>query len=126
MNAAARIPRSYLAELSIRDFAIIDALRIEWDPGFNVLTGETGAGKSIIIDALGVAFGDRAGSEWIRTGASRASVEVIVALGPDRTDIVEALGELGVEPDGDQVIIARDIHAGRTVCRIGGRAVPVA
>jgi DNA repair protein RecN (Recombination protein N) len=59
-------------ELRIQNFAIIDALRLEFGPGLNILTGETGAGKSIIIDAVGLLLGDRAAAEWVRAGADLA------------------------------------------------------
>ncbi len=62
-----------LAELRIHDLAIIDDLTLAFGPGFNVLTGETGAGKSIIIDAVGLLLGDRASQEIVRGGADRAS-----------------------------------------------------
>ena len=64
-----------LAELRIRDLAIIDALDLAFGPGLNVLTGETGAGKSIIIDAVNLLLGDRASTEVVRAGAERTEVE---------------------------------------------------
>ncbi len=63
--------------LTIRDFAIIDEIEVEFEDGLTVLTGETGAGKSIIIDALGLVLGGRAYTEFIRTGAQEASVEAL-------------------------------------------------
>ena len=67
--------RVVLAQLTIRDFAIIDRLTIEWSRGLNVVTGETGAGKSIIIDAVGALLGGRISPDFVRSGASRATVE---------------------------------------------------
>ncbi|HYO29088.1 MAG TPA: AAA family ATPase, partial [Thermomicrobiales bacterium] len=64
-----------LLELTIRDFAIIEATRIEFQPGFNALTGETGAGKSILIDALGAVLGERVGPDVVRSGARVARIE---------------------------------------------------
>ena len=64
-----------LLELTINDFAIIDQLRIPFEPGLNVLTGETGAGKSIIIDALGAVLGERIGPDVVRTGSRLARIE---------------------------------------------------
>ena len=64
-----------LAELHIRNFAIIDDLQLGFGAGLNILTGETGAGKSIIIDAVGLLLGDRASAEWVRAGTEGASVE---------------------------------------------------
>src|ERR1051325_8375197 len=72
-----RLSSPRLAELSIRDFAIVDRMRIEWTGGFIALTGETGAGKSIIIDALGAAMGDRFDPSWLRAGAERGGVEAV-------------------------------------------------
>src|SRR5258707_11594839 len=69
-----------LSHLSIRDFAIVDRLELEFRPGFTALTGETGAGKSILVDALSLALGDRAGSEQGRSGAERADVTAEFAI----------------------------------------------
>ena len=69
-----------LPELTIQDFAIIDEMHLRFDPGFNVLTGETGAGKSIIIDAVSLLLGGRGEADFVRTGADRATVEGIFAL----------------------------------------------
>ena len=66
-----------LLEISSRNIALIELLTIELEKGFNVLTGETGAGKSIVVDSLGLALGARAGREMIRTGAERASVQAL-------------------------------------------------
>jgi DNA repair protein RecN (Recombination protein N) len=115
-----------LLELSIRDFAIIDELRVAFEPGFNALTGETGAGKSILIDALGAVLGDRVGSDVVRTGARLARIEATfdVSALVDRPDVSAALDELGVEVDDGVVILAREVTAaGRSSARINGRAV---
>ena len=69
-----------LEELSITNFAIIDRLAVRFAPGFNVLTGETGAGKSIIIDAVGAVLGGRVSAEMVRSGADMARVEAIITL----------------------------------------------
>jgi len=76
-----------LLHLSIRDFAIVDRLDLQFQPGFTALTGETGAGKSILIDALSLALGDRAGSEQVRSGAERTDITADFSI--------EALPELG-------------------------------
>src|SRR5258706_16389420 len=95
-----------LLHLSIRDFAIVDRLDLEFRPGFTALTGETGAGKSILVDALSLALGDRAGSEQVRSGAERADVTAEFA--------VEALPELGrwvgeqaLEGDPNRLLLRR-------------------
>ena len=66
--------------LSIKDFIIIDELNLEFDKGFNVITGETGAGKSIMINAIDLAFGARASKELIKTGKNRAVIELVLEL----------------------------------------------
>ena len=114
-----------LLELFISDFAIIDQVRLQFAPAFNVLTGETGAGKSIMIDALGMLRGERADPTFVRAGSNQARVEGIFSL-QDRPDLVEILNEYGLyTPDDDQVILTREIHgaSGRSVGRINGRAV---
>ncbi len=114
-----------LLELSITDFAIIDHVRLEFTPAFNVLTGETGAGKSIMIDALGMLRGERTDPTFVRAGSPSARVEGIFSL-HDRRDIVPLLQEYGLHDDEDeQVILTREINAasGRSVARINGRAV---
>lgn len=114
-----------LLELSIRDFAIIDELRVGFESGFNALTGETGAGKSILIDALGAVLGERVGADVVRTGATGARIEATFALPPlgDRPDLVAVLDEFGVEPEEGIVILSREVTAaGRSSARINGRA----
>ena len=116
-----------LLELNIRDFAIIDRLSLRLEQGFNVLTGETGAGKSIIIDALGTLRGDRADPTFVRAGAERARVEGVFSIS-DRPDVVPVLAEYGLWDDEDeQVILSREVNAesGRSVARINGRAVSI-
>ena len=72
-----------LSELRIRNFALIDELSVRLRPGLNVLTGETGAGKSIIVGALSLLLGERATADSVRTGAERASVEGLFEFDPD-------------------------------------------
>src|SRR4051794_1657083 len=119
-----------LVELQLRDFAIIDRLTVPLAPGFNVLTGETGTGKSILIDALGTVLGARTGTEVIRDGADLARVEAAFVLdGFDQISkgrLTELLNELGLDPNEDTLVLTREIQGtGRTVARINGRIVPV-
>jgi DNA repair protein RecN (Recombination protein N) len=114
-----------LIELSIRDFAIIDELRLAFEPGFNALTGETGAGKSILIDALGAVLGERVGADVVRTGAKAARIEATfdVAAVADRPDVAATFSELGIEPEDGLLILNREVLAGgRSSARINGRA----
>jgi DNA repair protein RecN (Recombination protein N) len=115
-----------LTELRVRDFAIIDSLNVEFANGFNVLTGETGAGKSIIVDSIALLLGDRADPGVVRAGAERALVEGVFALDDDiRPDIEAILAEQGLEPDEPgQLMLGREVRAnGRTLCRVNGRSV---
>jgi DNA repair protein RecN (Recombination protein N) len=118
-----------LSELSIRDFAIIDRLELKIHPGFNVLTGETGAGKSIVIDAVGLLLGERADANLVRAGAEAARVEGVFALDPRaRAQIDPLLARESLEGDDPgTLVLAREIRReGRTVCRVNGRAVTLA
>ncbi len=119
-----------LLELNIRDFAIIDRLRLPFGPGFNALTGETGAGKSIIIDALGAILGERTGAEFVRAGAGSARVEGVFDLGHDGQagELRSLLAEFGLDDDGtaadEPLILTREIAAGgRSTARVNGRTV---
>src|SRR2546421_12695394 len=115
-----------LEELTISNFAIIDRLAVRFDPGFNVLTGETGAGKSIIIDAVGVVLGGRVSAEMVRSGADMARVEAICTLEDEDGPIDALLREHDVLDDEGALILRREIGAnGRSTARINGRAVPV-
>ena len=116
-----------LLELSLENIAIIESLRLQFAPGFGVLTGETGAGKSIIIDAMTLLLGGRASAEIIRTGCERASVEGVFGLSPETSAVLRpVLEERGLSEDGDQLILRREIgRSRRNVCRINGRAVPL-
>ncbi|OIO91074.1 MAG: DNA repair protein RecN, partial [Anaerolineae bacterium CG2_30_64_16] len=118
-----------LSELRIRDLAIIDELDLTFAPGFNVLTGETGAGKSIIIDAVGLLLGDRASQEVVRAGAQRTEIEGTFQLNRTTlTRLAPLLVEHGLEGDQpDLLLLAREVRAnGRSVARINGRAVTTA
>jgi DNA repair protein RecN (Recombination protein N) len=114
-----------LEELSIRDFAIINELRIQWTPGLNVLTGETGAGKSIIVDALGAVLGDRMDPNWLRAGAERAFVEAVFCGARLPETVSDVLASSGAEPDDDQLILSRDVAASRSASRVNARTVPL-
>ncbi len=114
-----------LLELSIKDFAIIDELRVGFERGFNALTGETGAGKSIIIDALGAVLGERVGSDVVRTGAKAARVEATFDVTDALTHgaLESTLAELGIEAEDGILILGREVTAtGRSGARVNGRA----
>ena len=96
-----------LVSLNVKNFAIIDNIQIDFNKGMNVLTGETGAGKSIIIDAIGLLFGDRASNDMIRFSETKAIVEgVFTNLS---NDLKKYLEELGIELlEDDEIIIKRE------------------
>ena len=115
-----------LTELTVNDLAIIDELHLSLAPGFNVLTGETGAGKSIIIDAVSLLLGGRADATLVRAGAERAQVEGIFRIGQELSGVVELLlAENSLESDEPGVLtLGREVRkGGRSVCRVNGRSV---
>lgn len=116
-----------LIELSITNLAIIDAVQLTLAPGFNVLTGETGAGKSIIIDAMNLLLGERASVEMVRTGCESGAVEGVFALDArTQQQLAELLGQLGLaETLGEgTLILRREISRSRRgICRVNGQAV---
>lgn len=136
-----------LSELHIRNFAIIDDLHLRFGPGLNVLTGETGAGKSIIIDALGLLLGDRATAEWIRAGTDRAEIEATFQISANLSSVDSSQnGYFSPEPmhpgefqtlqkilteqalddpaNPDWLLLSREVrNNGRNVCRVNGRVV---
>lgn len=113
-----------LEEIDIRNFAVAEHVRVRLAPGFNAITGETGAGKSIIVDALGLLLGGRADPDVVRAGAATARVEGVFRLdGPPDEALVEALADAGIEPEDGALIISREVpRQGRAVARVNGRA----
>ncbi len=110
-----------LSLLHIENIAVIEQADISFDPGFNVLTGETGAGKSIVIDAISAILGKRAYRDMIRTGTNKASVRAVFTKVP----ALPWFGENGVEYD-EETVIQRDIFMdGKNVCRVNGTLVTV-
>ncbi len=116
-----------LAELTVRNLAVIEETRLAFGPGLNVITGETGAGKSLLVDALAFVLGGAADRGMMRRGADSMSVEAVFAVGGE-SSAQEALVELGVEVDDEDgvAVLFREVHLeGRTISRLNGRAVPV-
>ena len=110
-----------LSLLHIENIAVIESADISFDQGFNVLTGETGAGKSIVIDAISAILGERAYRDMIRTGTNKASVRAVFTGVPE----LAWFAENGVEYDSE-VMIQREIHLdGKNVCRVNGSLVSV-
>jgi DNA repair protein RecN (Recombination protein N) len=116
-----------LVDLTIRNFAVLRDTRIGFSGGFNAVTGETGAGKSIVIDALGAVLGARTSSDFVRSGESAAYVEAVFDISglPTRQAIETTLDAVGIDlSDNEPLILSRDIAAsGRSTARINGRAL---
>ncbi len=113
-----------LTDLSVRNFAIIDELELDFTPGLNVLTGETGAGKSIIVEAFGTLRGTRVGDEVIRWGEEEARVDAVFKIEPSHCsgEIFELLLESDIHLDDHTLILTRELKRGRSnLCRINGR-----
>ena len=123
-----------LAELRVQGLAVIADARVDLAPGLNVLTGETGAGKSLLVDALALLLGERAESELVRRGASRALVEGAFDVGrrgggaDGRTEALAALlDRVGIEPEDGRLILKREVQAaGRSRAWVNGSPVTVA
>jgi DNA repair protein RecN (Recombination protein N) len=114
-----------LRYLQIRDFAIIDAVELEFRPGLTVLTGETGAGKSIIVDALELLAGGRAGADVIRSGAERAYVAATVDLSATGGELRHVLAEQSIENEGELVLRRVVGVDGRSRAWLNGQSVPL-
>lgn len=110
-------------ELTVENVAIIERAEIRLGGGFTVLTGETGAGKSLLVDAIQLALGERADTELIRTGADRAVVRVVVEVD---ADVRAKLASAGIESSDVRLVLQREVLAsGRSQCRANGQTVPV-
>lgn len=119
------VNRHLLQELSIKNFAIIDHLQLSFESGLTVLTGETGAGKSIIIDALHLLVGGRGSVEYIRHGEKKAEMEGLFIL-DDTHPCYQKAKEFGIDIEDGMVVLRRDIlSSGKSTCRINGKLVTI-
>jgi len=115
-----------LKELSIKNFAIIEDLTVDFQEGLTVLTGETGAGKSIIIDAVQLLAGGRGSQEFIRHGAKKAELEGLFTLSSSMHTAYSKCAEAGIDIEEGSVILRRDLNDnGKSVCRVNGKLVPL-
>lgn len=115
-----------LQELTIKNFAIISSLHLSFTDGMTALTGETGAGKSIIIDAVSLLAGARSSIEYIRQGSDKCLVEGLFDL-PKQADFRVLMEELGIEVDEAGLIVQRDLNSsGKSISRVNGRIVTLA
>ena len=114
-----------LLELTIQNIALIESLRIEFAQGFNVLTGETGAGKSIVVDSVNLALGGRADRDIIRTGAEKGAVQALFDISGNPRALAFAQ-EQGIEAEDGMIVVRRELsRGGRNVCRVSGVIVPL-
>jgi DNA repair protein RecN (Recombination protein N) len=112
-----------IKSLRIRNYALVDQLEVEFQPGLNVITGATGAGKSIIVGAANLILGERASSEAVRSGFDTADIEAVFELSGDRT-LRELIDKLGMIPQDDLLIVRREISSkGQNKCFIDDRQV---
>lgn len=112
-----------ITHIKIQDFAIIDHLDVDFHEGLNVITGETGAGKSIIIEAISTALGSRADTTYVRTGKDKAIIQLTLDTSDERSQAF--FEENGITPDEEAVIKREISKTGKSVCRINGEIVPV-
>jgi DNA repair protein RecN (Recombination protein N) len=114
-----------IVELTVENLAIIEHSRLELGPGFTALTGETGAGKSLLIDAINLGLGDRADTDLVRLGAAKASVSIVFDLSQE-PETLSKCQELGFAIEDSTLYIQREVLAeGRSQCRVGGKLTPV-
>ncbi|WP_368259760.1 AAA family ATPase, partial [Clostridium paraputrificum] len=110
-----------LIRLNIKNFALIEEITVEFSEGFNILSGETGAGKSILIDAIDYVLGGKFSKDLIRTGEERTFVEAIFSI--DNDNVNHVLDELGIEYD-DMLIISREtLLSGKSIIKVNGRSL---
>ncbi len=115
-----------LRELDIRNFAIIEALTVSFTEGLTVLTGETGAGKSIIIDAVHLLAGGRGSQEFIRHGAKKAEIEGLFSIEDAKHPVFAKLADFGIEPTDGEILLRRELNdKGKNVCRVNGKLVTI-
>ena len=115
-----------LVELMVENYAVIERVRVRFHPGLNLLTGETGSGKSIVVDALGLLFGGRASAGIVRAGAERARISGIFEIRPTAA-LAKLLEDAGVEPEDNELLVEREIQAnGKSRALVGNRPATAA
>jgi len=114
-----------LVELAVENYAVIEKARVRFHPGLNLLTGETGSGKSIVVDALGLLLGGRASPEMVRTGAERARISGIFEVA-ESPALAKLLEDAGIEIEDRELLVEREIQAGKSRAFVGNRPATAA
>ena len=110
-----------LQNLHVKNLALIDETEVDFGPGLNILTGETGAGKSILMGSVGLALGGRYSADMLRNGASSGLVELTFSIEDDK--IRKKLQEMDIFPEDDMITLSRRLMEGRSISRINGETV---
>src|SRR5579863_7854027 len=115
-----------LVELVVENYAVIERVRVRFHPGLNLLTGETGSGKSIVVDALGLLFGGRSSADMVRSGADRARVSGVFEI-LSSPELLALLQQAGIEPEDNELLVEREIQAnGKSRALVGNRPATAA
>ena len=114
-----------LVELAVENYEVIEKARVRFHPGLNLLTGETGSGKSIVVDALGLLLGGRASPEMVRTGAERARGSGIFEVA-ESPALAKLLEDAGIEMEDRELLVEREIQAGKSRAFVGNRPATAA
>src|SRR5512143_909162 len=112
-----------LLELLVENYAVVDRLRVQFHPGLNLLTGETGSGKSIVVDALGLLFGGRASQDAVRTGSDRARISGLFEVPPSK-GLARLLESAGIEAEEGELLLEREVSMeGKSRAFAGSRPI---
>jgi|SRR5579863_7447646 len=115
-----------LVELVVENYAVIERVRVRFHPGLNLLTGETGSGKSIVVDALGLLFGGRSSADMVRSGADRARVSGVFEI-LSSPELLALLQQAGIEPEDGELLVEREIQSnGKSRALVGNRPATAA
>lgn len=113
-----------ICHLSIKDFALIDSLNVSFHNGLNLITGETGSGKSIIFEAIHLALGSRADTTFIRKGKNKAVIQLMISI--ENSNILDFLSEHSIKTEDEDIVITREIYAsGKSICKINDTLITV-
>ena len=110
-----------IKQIKLKNYILIDDLTVDFDKGLNVITGETGSGKSILINAIDIAFSNRVSKEVIRTGAEKAAIELLILS--DKAEIQPLFEEFGIDYTGEEILLTKEITQNAVRTRVNGTPV---